>query len=329
MRQALGETKTIVQMETHVADLSPKKSLLSRVRQSYQNYKFMYLLLLPGLVYFLIFEFYPLWFLQFAFKDFNVFTYRAEGITGLDWVGWDNFERLFSTRYFMQSFRNTLIISFMKYAFQIPAAILLALLLNELRRRSLKRVVQTIAYLPHFLSWVIIAGLFITILSPSGGVVNQFLGLFGVEPVFFMIRRDLFRWVLLAAAMWKNVGWMTIIYLAALAGVDPNLYEAAIIDGANRFQRVRYITLPAIIPTIVVVYILGLRNALEIFEQVFAMYNPVVAEVSETISTYVYQVGIQQGDVAFATTVGLFKSLITMALVLTANHLSKKVGENY
>ena len=204
--------------------------------------------------------------------------------------------------------------------------IILALLLNEIRSVWFKKGIQTIVYLPHFLSWVIVASIWINILSPEGGIVNEFLvKVFHIDPIFFMADKSVFRWVVVAADVWKETGWGTIIYLAALTGIDLALYESARVDGANRLQQILHITLPSILPVILVVFILGLAKVLNIFDQVFVMYNPVVAEVAETIDTYVYQIGMVNGDIAFATAVGLFKNIISLVLVLGTNWISKKI----
>ncbi|MDR1539317.1 MAG: ABC transporter permease subunit [Clostridiales bacterium] len=284
-------------------------------------HKFTYLLILPGLIYFLIFHYSPLYFLQVAFKDYNIF----KGLSASNWVGFKNFQNLFSTKFFMQAFSNTVILSFMNKLFGFPAPIILALLLNEVRLPKLKKLVQTVVYLPHFLSWVIVGSIFITMLSAQGGLVNELLGMIGIGPISFMTSKAWFRWVLVFTEIWKSCGWGTIIYLASISGISPELYEAAVVDGAGRLGKIWHITLPCIIPTIIVVFVLSLAKVLNLFDQVFVMYNPLVSSVSETIDTYVYQIGIVRADVAFATTVGLFKNVITVALILLTNQAVKKI----
>lgn len=303
--------------------VNPKKGRAKRkLAAELIRYRYVYLMMLPGILVLLIFHYYPLYFLQIAFKKYTIYT----GLEGAVWCGLDNFEKLFKTRYFLQSVRNTFAISFMKIAIGFPMPILLALLLNEVGTVWFKKGIQTIVYMPHFLSWVIVASIWINILSPDGGIVNEILtSVFHIEPIFFMANKKLFRWVVVAADVWKETGWGTIIYLAALSGIDPNLYESAKVDGANRLQQVLHITLPCILPVILIVFILGLAKVLNIFDQVFVMYNPVVAEVSETIDTYVYQIGMVNGDIAFATAVGLFKNLVSLTLVLGTNAISKKI----
>ncbi len=281
--------------------------------------RFVYLLLLPGVIYFLVFHLFPFWFLTAAFREYSIFTGLGE------WIGLEHFSRLFQSALFGRALRNTLIISFMIRILGFPLPVILAVVLSELRWKPLRKMTQTVVYLPHFLSWVIIAGLMTTILSPSSGIVNIALQQFGVEPVFFMADDGWFRWVLFFANRWKETGWGTIIFLAAITSIDPNLYEAAIIDGANRVQRIVHVTLPGMAAAAVAVFILGLANVLLVFEQVLVMYNPLVANVSETIGTLVYKMGLIQGDVSFATAVGLFQSLVGLALVLFTNRMVKTV----
>ncbi|MBT9775155.1 ABC transporter permease subunit [Clostridium sp. MCC353] len=298
-----------------------------RIKKLYRQvvrHRFAYLLMAPGILFFLVFNIYPLYFLQIAFKKYSVFG----GLENAKWVGLDNFRRLFATKYFGQALGNTLILSFCNILVGMVVPVAIALFINELRNRRFARFVQTSVYLPHFLSWVIAGGIWLSLLSPQGGLVNEFLGLFGIEPIFFAARPDLFRGVLVFTYAWKSAGWQSIIYLAAVTGIDSSLYEAARIDGADRMQCMKSITIPLILPTISVVTILQVGKVLELFNQVFVMYNPVVAEVSETLGTYVYNMGIVKGDMSFATTLGLFKSLVSVTLVLVTNKISKKLSGN-
>lgn len=297
---------------------------LKKLYRQVVRHRFAYLLMVPGIIFFLVFNIYPLYFLQIAFKKYSVFG----GLENAKWVGFDNFRRLFATKYFGQALTNTLILSFCNIAVGMIVPVAIALFINELRNRRFAKFVQTSVYLPHFLSWVIAGGIWLSLLSPQGGLVNEFLGIFGIEPVFFAARPDLFRGVLVFTYAWKSAGWQSIIYLAAVTGIDTSLYEAAKIDGASRLQCIKRITLPLILPTISVVTILQVGKVLELFNQVFVMYNPVVAEVSETLGTYVYNMGIVKGDISFATTLGLFKSLVSVSLVLITNRISKKLSGN-
>lgn len=305
----------------HKTNAALPGSFWGRVWRTVMRYKFIYLLMLPGIALLLIFDFYPLYFLQIAFKKYNIYA----GLEKAKFVGLANFEKIFRTKYFAQAFRNTVIISCMKMFIGFPVPIVLALLMNEFRNKYIKRGVQTLIYLPHFLSWIIVAAVWTTLLSPTSGLVNELRRMVGLSPVFYMADKGVFRWVLLFVDTWKEAGWGTIVYMAAIAGIDQGMYEAALIDGANRFKQTVYVTLPSILPTIIVVFILNLAKVLNVFELVMAMYNPVVAEVSETIDTYVYQIGLVNGDMSFATAVGLFKNIISLVLVLTTNFAAKRL----
>lgn len=284
------------------------------------NYE-MYLLLLPGLAFLLLFKYTPMYGIVIAFQDFNIF----DGIKGSAWVGFDQFQKLFHSEEFMQVFRNTLLISFYKIVLLFPVPIVLALFLNEVASMAFKRTVQTIVYLPHFLSWVIIAGLFVNILSPSGGLVNQLVAAFGGKPVSFLIDNDWFRSVLVFTAGWKEAGWNAIIFIAAIAGIDQDQYEAARVDGAGRIKQMIHITLPGIAPTIVLMFILRIGSLLEAgTEQILTMYNPVVYETGDVIGTYVYRVGLGKMDYSFSTAVGLFNSVVGFLLIMSGNLISKK-----
>jgi len=281
----------------------------------------LYLLLIPGIIFILIFKYAPMYGITIAFKDFNIFKGLAES----PWVGWENFERLFHSREFARVFRNTLIISLYKIVFLFPLPIILAILMNEMKNMIFKRGIQTVVYLPHFLSWVIVGGLFIDLLSTNGGIVNRIIVALGGNQVSFFMDNSVFRSVLITSAGWKEVGWSMIIYLAAIAGIDPQLYEAAKIDGANRFRQMWHITLPGMVPIIILMFILRLGNILEAgTEQILVMYNPIVYEVSDVIGTYVYRMGLGQQDYSFSTAVGLFDSVVGLILILTGNYLSRK-----
>ncbi|MFD0961039.1 ABC transporter permease [Paenibacillus chungangensis] len=281
------------------------------------------MIMLPGILYFLVYKYAPMWGIIIAFKDFNIFA----GISESDWVGWQHFRDMFHDSQFYTVFFNTLIISIYKLLWGFPGPIILALLLNEVRHFLYKRSIQTLAYLPHFLSWVIVAGVLQNILSPTSGVVNQFLGYLGIEPIFFLADPQWFRAVIVASDIWKDIGWGAIIYLAALSGVNPEMYEAATVDGANKWQQILKITIPSILPTIIILFILRLGHVLDVgFEQIFIMLNPLVHNVGDVIETYTYRVGITQGKYSYTTAVGLFKSLIGLLLVIAANRTAKKLG---
>lgn len=282
----------------------------------------MYALLLPGLAFLLLFKYTPMYGVIIAFMDFNIF----DGIAGSEWVGLQQFVKLTQSEEFVQVFRNTFLISIYKIVILFPIPILVAVMLNEVKRVFFKRAVQTIIYLPHFLSWVIIAGLFVDILSPSGGLVNQIITAFGGKPIVFLMDNHYFRSILVFTAGWKETGWSAIIFIAAIAGIEQEQYEAAAIDGAGRIKQIFHITLPGILPTIVLMFILRLGSLLEAgTEQILTMYNPVVYETGDVIGTYVYRVGLGAMDYSFSTAVGLFNSVIGFVLVVTGNQLSKKL----
>ncbi|WP_135554484.1 ABC transporter permease [Paenibacillus cymbidii] len=280
--------------------------------------------MLPGLVYFLVFKYAPLWGVLISFQDYS--PYR--GFWHSDWVGFKHFARFFSHPDFYLLLRNTVAINLFNLVFFFPLPIILSLLLNELRSELYKRVLQSIVYLPHFLSWVIIFGMTYLFLSQQNGLVNQLIAHFGGETVGFMTDSRLFWPLLTLQSIWKEAGWGTVIFLAAIAGVDTQQYEAAVMDGANRFRQMWHITLPAIRNVVVILLILRMGNIMDAgFEQVFLMMNGAVSQVADIIDTYVYRAGIQQGEFSYSTAVGLFKSLIGFVMALSANRLAKRFGD--
>ena len=296
----------------------------TQIRKKLWQSRYMYMFILPGLLYFLLYKYVPLLGSIIAFKDYSVFR----GFGGSPWVGFKHFERIFASPEVVQVLMNTLYLSFLQILFAFPAPILLALMLNEVRKEWLKRIIQSIVYLPHFLSWVVIVGV-VTIFLRSDGLINNMLGSwFDISSIPFLQMPELFKPLLVLEVMWKETGWGTIIFLAALAGVNPEQYEAAVVDGAGRMRRIWHITLPAIRSTIIILLILRLGSVLDNgFEQVFLMLNPYVMEVGNVLDTYVYYKGIEQSNFSFATAVGLFKSVIGLILVVGANRLAKKFGE--
>jgi putative aldouronate transport system permease protein len=287
--------------------------------------KYLYLLLLPGILLILIFKYYPMYGLIIAFKEYNIFT----GISASPWTGLLQFERLFRTPDFEQIFANTFIISFLKLIVGFPAAIILSLLLNELRHLPFKKLTQTIIYLPHFISWVIFAGIIMIFLNPVDGIINYVINLFGGEPISFLTEARYFRSILVITDVYKEIGWGTIIYLAAMSGADPHQYEAAIMDGAGRFKQMWHVTIPAIRPVIIILFILSLGNILEAgFMQIFLLYNPLVYDVSDVIDTYVYRKGILESNYSLGAAAGIFKSVIAFILIVLANKIVKKTGND-
>lgn len=301
------------------------KSRLAETWKQYKKTKYLFVLLVPVLLWYGIFHYGPLYGIQLAFKDFNV---RA-GIWNSPWVGLQHFEYLFTrSPDFLRILKNTIVISLYHIIFGFPAPIILALLFNEIRLARFKRVAQTITYLPHFFSWVVLSGILVTLLSPSVGIVNYLIELVGLDPIYFLGDKAYFRFTLVVSGIWKEVGWGMIIYLAALAGIDPTLYEAAVVDGANRWQQMLKITLPSILPVIAILFILRMGGILDAgFDQVLNLYHPAVYEVGDILDTYVYRVGLQNFQLSMTTAVGLFKNVIAFALVLTTNFIVKKLGQ--
>jgi putative aldouronate transport system permease protein len=256
-----------------------------------------------------------------AFKDFRI----SRGILASDWVGFDNFVKFFESPFFELVLYNTIIISALKILFEFPMPILFAILLNEVRLSFFKRTIQTVLYLPHFISWVIVGNLAFIFFSPATGVATQWLAMLGIQ-IDVLMDPSIFRGTLVVSDIWKGLGWGTIIYLAAIVGVNPDLYEASIIDGASKFKQIIYVTIPCISPIIIIMFILRLGHVLDAgFEQIFIMQNPMVYEVSEIIDTYVYKAAFQQGEYALASAVNLFKSIVSLIFVLTANYMVKRI----
>lgn len=315
----MSVSATDLNKNTHAP--AAKRANSSKWKLAMRNLDY-YLLLIPGLIFLAIFKYTPMYGVVIAFQDFNIF----EGISGSDWVGFEQFQKLIHSEEFAQVFTNTLLISVYKIVLLFPIPILIALILNEVRVMVFKRTIQTIIYLPHFLSWVIISGLFITILSPSGGLINNIIQWFGGEPISFFMSNSYFRSVVVFTAGWKEVGWNAIVFIAAISGIDQEQYEAASIDGAGRIRKMLYISLPGILPTIVLMFILRLGNVLEAgTEQILTMYNPVVYQTGDVIGTFVYRVGLGKMDYSFSTAVGLFNSVVGFILVISGNYLSKKL----
>jgi len=297
-----------------------------RLKRRMWRERFIYLLLLPGVLYFIVYRYIPMAGLVIAFQDFNPFN---ESIWANEWVGLKYFARIFEDSEVVKVIWNTLQIAFLQIFMAFPISIVLALMLNEVRNGTYKRIVQSMVYLPHFLSWVVVAGIFVVFLRGEG-LINTFLVKeLKWDAIPFLTDPLLFKPVIILQIIWKESGWSTIIFLAALAGVNPSLYEAAVIDGANRWRQLWHVTLPAIRSVIVILFILRLGNVLDTgFEQIFLMLNPFNMESGNVLDTYVYYKGIQQGDVSFATAVGMFKGLVGLVLVVIANRVAKRFGED-
>jgi putative aldouronate transport system permease protein len=295
----------------------------SRPLQRLFNDRYLLALLLPGVLWFFVYRYLPMFGLLIAFKDFSF----SKGVFGSTWIGWDNFKFLFFEQEdFYRIVRNTLLINVYRLVFSFPAPIAIALLLNEVRKDRYKRFVQTSIYLPHFVSWVIFGSIVIQFLSPSAGIVNAAIKALGGEPVFFMTTPAWFRPIVVISDIWKNTGWGTIIYLAALSGVDPELYDAARIDGANRWDQIWHVTLPSISETIVFILLLNVGRIMMIgFDQIYVLYNPTVYDVGDVIATYVYRIGIGNAQFSITTAIGLFQSLIGLVMIYGSNFVSKKL----
>jgi putative aldouronate transport system permease protein len=317
-----GDSMIEVAKSKNIDGVQPvKKQRLGQIGQAIYKYRWLYLMMLPGLIYFAIFRYLPLWNAQIAFKDFKPLL----GVEGSPFSGFKNFITFFHSFYFTQLITNTIIISLLKLVLGMPMAIVLALSIYETALKRLARFVQTISYLPHFLSWVIMYGILLVMLSPDNGLVNEAIKAGGGDPIAFMYSPHWFRAVLVGSDIWKDTGWSTILYLAALMSIDPTLFEAAAVDGASRMQRIWHISLPGILGTIVVVTLLRLGNILDAgFHQVFMLYSLPVYSVGDIIDTWVYRQGVLEFQFSLATAVGLFKGAIGLILVLIANRLTKQ-----
>ncbi|WP_246132333.1 ABC transporter permease [Paenibacillus hemerocallicola] len=286
--------------------------------------QWLYYMLLPGIIYFILFKYLPMWGVLISFQNYQPFL----GFWHSDWVGLKHFARFFGEPTFWMLLRNTIVLAVYNLVFFFPLPIIVALLLNEVRHERFKRFIQTMIYIPHFFSWVVVVGMVYMLLTVEGGLVNELIVMAGGDKINFLISSEWFRTLILSEVIWKETGWGTIIFLAALAGVDPQLYEASKIDGANRWRQLWHITLPAIRSTIVILFILRLGHFLDTgFEQIILMLNALNRGVGEVFDTYVYSVGINQSQFSYSTAVGLFKSLVGLVLVLASNALAKKFGE--
>jgi putative aldouronate transport system permease protein len=311
-------------MNTHSPPIKLNESqprIRSRSRYWIKHWQ-IYAMILPGLIFFILFKYIPISGSIIAFQDYNLYT----GIFKSPFVGFKHFETLFTYPEFLEILKNTLLISIYQLVFGFPAPVVLALLLNEVRKMWFKRSVQTIMYLPHFLSWVIVGGLVINVLSPNYGLVNDLLEFLGFERIFFMQKPEYFRSIVVWSGIWKEVGWNTIIYLAALASINPELYEAADVDGAGRFRKIISITLPALLPTIMILFLIRIGHILDLgFEQVYILLNPLVTSKGQILDTYIYSIGLLGGQYSYTTAIGIFKSVVGLILLLGFNRISKKL----
>ncbi|GIN55968.1 ABC transporter permease [Lederbergia ruris] len=300
-----------------------KESFWRRLAKDLKRNKYIYIMVLPVVIYYLIFHYGPMYGVQIAFKDFSL----TEGIWGSEWVGFKHFLDFFKGYYFWRLIRNTFLINIYELLLAFPAPILLALLLNELRRMWFKRVVQTISYLPHFISVVVVVGMLVDF-TTQNGLINQVLSIFGIEPISFLQKPEWFRTLYIGSGIWQSIGWGSIIYLAAMSNINSELYEAAKIDGANRFKQALHVTIPGIAPIIIILLILQIGSMMSVgFEKIILMYNPLTYDTADVISTYVYRKGILEANFSFSAAVGLFNAIINLTLLVLANRISAKVSE--
>ncbi|WP_294708944.1 sugar ABC transporter permease [uncultured Fusobacterium sp.] len=290
-----------------------------------RDQKMLYLILIPFILWYAVFMFKPMYGLLIAFKDYSLFR----GISGSEWIGLYNFKEFLTSPYFYTTLKNTLMLNVYSLCLEFPFAILIALMLNEVKNKYFKSIVQTASFIPYFIAIVVATGITVNVLSPSTGVVNMVLEKLGFEKIYFLSKPEFFRGIFTGLNMWKTTGFNAVIYLAALTAVDEQLYEAARIDGANKFSQLRHITIPAIIPTIVIMLVLKVGSMLNVaFETVLLLYQPATYSTADVISTYVYRTGMLMQDFGLATAVGLFNALVGFILVYSANKWSKKVTQS-
>lgn len=300
--------------------LEKKRSILLDIRKD----KMLYMMVLPGILYFLLFHYVPMYGLTIAFKKYNIY----KGFAASKWIGWENFEKLFSMYGFTDALRNTIVISLKKIIFGFPVPIIFAIALNEVRHMKFKKTIQTVVCLPHFISWIVVQGLLFTMFSASSGALKNIMVLFGEEgkALNLLASKEHFQGLIVVSDIWKEFGYGSILYFATLAGIDPQLYEAASIDGAGKLRQIWHITLPCLRSTILIMLIMRLGNILNAgFDQIFAISNPMVSEVAEILDTYVYKLGITKQDFSRSTAAGLFKSVIGLIAVLSTNAIVKKI----
>ena len=298
-----------------------KASRADRIVDAIRNDWQLYLMLLPTIIWLIVFLYKPMYGLQVAFKDYSVF----KGVAGSPWIGLEHFETLFGNDQFIRAIKNTFIISFYSLLIGFPMPILLALMFNEILNQTFKKTAQTIVYLPHFISSVIIAGIVIAAFSPSSGVVNTLISALGFDPVYFLTKPEWFRPIFIGSTIWQEAGFQSIVFLAAIAGVSPTLYESAVVDGASRWQMMWRITLPSILPTILIMLIIRIGNLLEVsFEMIILLYQPATYETADVVNTFIYRQGLLGGQYDLAAAAGLFNAVVAFILVIAANSISRR-----
>ena len=313
------------QISDLTVEVSTKKSR-SRLSNTWKHIKRdrqLLILFIPCILFYLLFRYGPLYGLIIAFKDYSVF----QGIIGSEWVGLKHFVKFFSSNDFFLLFKNTLLLGFYALIFSFPVPIILAILINEVRTRWFKKSVQTLTYLPSFLSVVIISSMIIDFLSPGNGIINKLIAALGFEKMYFLVMPEWFRTIYVASDIWATMGYEAIIYLAAIAGISPTLYEAAKVDGSTRMRSMWYITIPSIMPTILIMFILKTGSMIRIgYEKVLLLYTPLTYDVADVFSTFVYRKGLLESNYSYASAVGLFEALIAMVMLLSANLISRRLG---
>ena len=307
----------MAQTKRREREAAPKKKSVMR------NWR-LYVMCAPAVIFFILFAYKPMYGIIIAFKNFSM----RKGIMGSPWVGFDNFTRLFTSYWFPVILKNTLTLSLLSLVLGFPIPIILALLLNEVKSDRFRKTFQTISYAPHFISIVVLCGMVTLFVSPSSGIINKFITMMGGEPVAFLQEPGLFKWVYVLSGVWQEMGWGSIIYFATLSGVDKSLIEAAEMDGASRLQKIWYINMPVLVPTIIVLLILNCGSLLGVgYEKVYLLQNATNVSASEVISTYVYKVGLEQSDFSFGTAAGLFNSVVNSIILIIANTISNRATQ--
>lgn len=304
-------------------DKMKQSSFFYRVKKDWIRNRSLYLMIIPVLIFFILFHYKPMYGAIIAFKDYT----PALGIAESPWVGWQNFTRFFSSVYFKRLICNTILLSFYSLLFGFPAPIILALLLNEVKNKKFKGLTQTVTYLPHFISMIVVTGMLVDF-SMTSGLFNDIIELFGGERSPLLQNPDLYRTIYVASGIWQEIGWGSIIYLSALSGVDSQLYEAAQIDGAGKWKQLIHVTLPGIAPTIIIMFILKMGTLMNMgYEKTILLYNPATYETADIISSYIYRIGLLEQDWSYSTAIGLFNSVINLGLLLITNKIARKCGE--
>lgn len=303
---------------------SDRYNIFIRLKKNLIKDKELYLIISPVILFYIIFHYVPMYGVLIAFKDFK----PIDGIIGSEWIGFENYQEFFGSLYFWRLMKNTILLSIYSLIWGFPVPILFAVLLNEINDGLFKRSVQTISYFPHFIALVVVVGMIATFTSPLDGIVNKFIVTLGFEPINFLSEPGWFRTIFVSSEVWQSFGWGSIIYLAAIAGINPQLYEAAAMDGAKRWAKIRHITIPGILPTIIILFILNMGKMMDIgFEKVLLLYQPSTYVTADVIGTYVFRKGIIQADYSYAAAIGLFENMINIVFLLVANQLSRKLSD--